>query len=176
VAIFTCRHVWKRGPEAGERCDLGPRMEDGFCVYHSALDEDRPYPPDMRSVLEERARKGRGFDGFQLPDAPLRGINLTGADLSGANLVGADLSLAQLVKIKLHRADLTNAFLFASNIQEADLEGAFLLGADLSEAWECHACHVAQSVATRVQTNIRKHRTSAAIILQLSADGRVSFP
>ena len=41
--MFVCRHVWSSGPEAGKRCTLGPRMEDGFCVFHSQLDEERPW-------------------------------------------------------------------------------------------------------------------------------------
>ena len=45
--MFICRHIWTSGPEAGRRCAMGPRMEDGFCVYHSELDDERPWPEDM---------------------------------------------------------------------------------------------------------------------------------
>jgi len=98
---FICRYTWRGGPDAGKRCNLGPRMEDGFCVFHSELDEQRPYQADLVAMLEERARKGLPFEGFQLPDTRLRRINLTGADLTGVDLSGADLSLSQLMKAKL---------------------------------------------------------------------------
>ena len=78
---FICRHQWQTGADAGKRCNLGPRMEDGFCVFHSELDEERPFPADVVALLEERARRGLSFEGFRLPDARLRRINLTGADL-----------------------------------------------------------------------------------------------
>ena len=126
MAGFICRFTWTRGPETGERCRLGPRMEDGYCVFHSELDEERPYPDDLTSLLAERARRGLAFEGFQLADAPLRRVNLTGADLSGVDLSGGDLALSQLVKTKLGKADLNGAFLFGANIQEADLEQAYL--------------------------------------------------
>src|SRR5687768_8073389 len=98
MSAFICRHVWQSGPETGRRCNLSPRMDDGFCVFHSELDAERPYPADLCALLEERARRGLPFEGFQLPDARLRRINLTGADLSGVDLSGADLSLSQLRK------------------------------------------------------------------------------
>ena len=109
MSVFICRHTWRSGPDTGRRCNLGPRMEDGFCVFHSELDEERPYPADCSAILEERARRGLSFEDFKLPDARLRRINLTGADLTGVDFSGADLSLSQLMKSKLAKETSASA-------------------------------------------------------------------
>jgi len=64
------------------------------------------------------------FDGLDLRDASLEGINLTGYNLTGADLRNAKLSKARLSQMTLIKADLRNADLSKANLYEAVCHGA----------------------------------------------------
>jgi hypothetical protein len=106
--------------------------------------------PDIKTAVEDCARKGVSLKGAHLAgaylagamlrDANLRGANLAGANLeeayfSGADLRGADLSDANLRRVDLSGANLLGANLRKTNLRDACLKDANLAGANLGAAY-----------------------------------------
>ena len=79
--------------------------------------------------IEQEGRAGSlaDFEGLDLRDVPLSGVELSSANLKGANLSGADLW-----RTRLSGADLTGADLRGSTLEQVDLQGAVMIGATLA--------------------------------------------
>ncbi len=99
----------------------------------------------VRDFLQQYAEGEREFQGIELKEQVLRGVDLREADLSEAkfqgavleqaNLKGANLSRADLREANLAGANLTGAELVWANLHKVNLRGANLRGADLSGAY-----------------------------------------
>lgn len=99
----------------------------------------------VRDFLQQYAEGEREFQGIELTEQELRGVDLREADLSEAkfhravleqaNLKGANLSRADLREANLAGANLTGAELVWANLHKVNLRGANLRGADLSGAY-----------------------------------------
>ena len=99
----------------------------------------------VRDFLQQYAEGEREFQGIELKEQVLRGVDLREADLSEAkfhgavleqaNLKGANLTRADLREANLAGANLTGAELVWANLHKVNLRGANLRGADLSGAY-----------------------------------------
>jgi hypothetical protein len=90
--------------------------------------------PDIKTAVEDCARKGVSLKGAHLAGAHLAGAYLAGAMLRDANLRDANLRGANLRNAYLRHTDLFCANLIGADLRGADLQEAYLLDADLSGA------------------------------------------
>lgn len=82
--------------------------------------------PQMRHLITTGIGKSTNFDGLNLQEINLRGVELThasfiGTNLQDANLQGADLSGAVLVSTLLDQADLTGVYLTGAYFQNTKI-------------------------------------------------------
>lgn len=103
----------------------------------------------VREVATQADARTKPFDGLNLREAQLGGLDLSdahmsstvmvdadlsGADLHNANLSRAAMSGADLNDVDLHNADLTAADLSDADLSDADLSPAYVYRTDLSGA------------------------------------------
>jgi hypothetical protein len=115
---------------SGSRC-IETALSDGKCFWHAQTDKRNP---ELKSTLENKARKGDVLAGYCLAGMDLSDVYLIEADLSSADLSRANLSNGHLFGINFSHASLFKANLREANLKEANLENANLLGADVTGA------------------------------------------
>lgn len=76
----------------------------------------------------------KDFNGANLSDMLLDGINAEGVNLKNANLINTNLSGANLSKANLQKSNLVRAKLTGTNLIGANLSGANLRGTNLKGA------------------------------------------
>jgi uncharacterized protein YjbI with pentapeptide repeats len=79
----------------------------------------------------EQNKPSLNFDGVDLSQAILGGVDLRGVSLSGANLYHANLSRADLRGAILRGANLSRANLYCADLAKTDLTDANLTDANL---------------------------------------------
>ena len=124
----TCSYIYS----SGKRCSEPKHENDTYCFWHSP--DVKKSKLDIKSQLEEKAKKGDSLEGFQLEKTNLENIYLIGTDLRNANLKRANLKKGHLFNINLKGANLFKTDLSSSNLRGADLENADLLGVNLENA------------------------------------------
>jgi len=96
--------------------------------------------PDIKSLLEERAKTDQPMDSFSLSDIDLSGINLThkasktGYQLTNGDFYKTDFRGAHCFKLDLSGSSLMKADFSGANLHCADLRECNLLGANFDGA------------------------------------------
>ena len=118
-----------------------------------------------RDRIEAVTAAGHNFNGANLDNAALKGLDLKSVQLAGAflvesNLQGTSLMGANLHKARLQRANLQWTDLRYADLQEAHFEGANLKAADLSHA-NLELTHLARTILCGADlSNVDLNRTT----------------
>jgi hypothetical protein len=129
-------------------------------------------PPTARLEVEAQYAKNKDlrslalsdgtYDGIQIPQARLDGLDLRRANLQDANLTGANLSRSQAIRAVLTKAQLVGADLRSADLRDAQLNSADLSRADVRGCWFSPATNLKGTRVTGLKIDRRALRMLGA--------------